>query len=484
MRQIICLVKTIISSVLLAAVLSLAVGGQAQASGGGVSLVANEEGHFDSIPTVYDVKGTYKNLGEYGTLNHAEDLFVDSNDNLYIADTGNNRILKLSVKGEVLAEYKEGYGQKFKNPKGVYVHTDGSIWVADSGNYRIVRLDAQGKDMEVYYKPESSLLEESFTFSPEKIYVSVTGYIYVLKGTNMMLMDAKNEFRGYVGSVAVPFNLRRLLIRTFGTKSQIERTVKVQPAAYNNFMIASDGMVYGILANEKKGQVRKLNSVGTNTYPEQPYGFDIMLDDITPTKARFSDINVMDNGIITLADQATGLLYQYNQDGELLAIFGGAGNTKGTYTNPISVVSDSEGRLYVLDFTANTVTVLAPTRFIELIHEAVSLYDAGEYAASKGYWEQVLEIDSNYALAHSGYAKVLYKEDKFKEAMDQYYLGNDKEGYSKCFSEYRHQLFRKYFGWIVLAVVVLCGALWIGFTRLKEKMDVLAHELEMGGRIE
>ena len=484
MKRIVGLAKSVISSALIIAVLFLSVGGEVQAEGSGVSLVANEEGHFDSIPTVYDVEATYKNLGEYGTLNHAEDLFVDDNNNLYVVDTGNNRILKLSMEGEVLAEYKEGFGQAFSGPRGVYVHSDGSIWVADSGNYRIVRLDAQGKDMDVYYKPDSALLEESFTFSPEKIYVSITGYIYVLKGTNLMLMDSKNEFRGYVGAVAVPFSLQRMLIRTFGTRSQIERTMKVQPSAYNNFMIASDGMVYGILANEKTGQIRKLNSVGTNTFPEQPYGFDISLDNINYQTSKFSDINVMDNGIITLADQNTGLLYQYNQDGDLLAVFGGTGTIKGTYTNPVSVVSDSTGRLYVLDYTANTITVLAPTKFISLIHEAVSLYDIGEYAASKDYWEQVLAIDSNYALAHSGYAKVLYKEEKFKEAMDQYYLGNDKEGYSKCFSEYRHQLFRNYFGWIVLAVVVCCGALWIGFTKVKEKMDVLAHKLEMGGWIE
>lgn len=478
------IVNVVISTALMVAVLFLSVGGEVQATGGGVSLVANEEGLFDSIPTVYDVEATYKNLGDYGTLNHAEDLFVDKDDQLYVVDTGNNRILKMSYEGKVIAEYTEGYGLPFKNPKGIYVHSDGSMWIADSGNYRIVRLDKNGKDMEVYYKPDSSLLEESFTFSPEKLYVSVTGYIYVLKGTNLMLMDAKNEFRGYVGAAAVPFSLSRMLIRTFGTKSQIERTIKQQPSAYNNFMIASDGMVYGILSGEKVGQIRKLNSVGTNTYPEQPYGFSIMLDDVTPKQALFSDINVMDNGIITLTDQATGLLYQYNQDGDLLAIFGGTGSIKGTYTNPVSVVSDSTGRLYVLDFTTNMVTVLAPTNFISLIHQAVALYDIGQYAASKDYWEQVLAIDSNYSLAHSGYAKVLYKEEKYKEAMEQYYLGNDKEGYSKCFSEYRHQLFRAYFGWVVLAVIVICAVFWIGFTRLKDKTDKLAHRLEMGGRIE
>ena len=41
--------KSIISSALIMAVLLLSVGGEAQAAGNGVSLVANEEGHFDSI---------------------------------------------------------------------------------------------------------------------------------------------------------------------------------------------------------------------------------------------------------------------------------------------------------------------------------------------------------------------------------------------------------------------------------------------------
>ncbi len=464
--------------------LFMSAGTGARAAGNGVSLVADEEGMMDAIPTVYDVEETYKNLGEYGTLNHAEDLFVDDKDQLYVADTGNNRILKLSPEGRVVAQYTEGFGVSFKNPKGVYVHMDGSIWVADSGNYRIVRLDENGGDMEVYYKPESSLLEESFTFSPEKIYVSVTGYIYVLKGTNLMLMDSQNDFRGYVGAATVPFSLSRLLIRTFGTQSQIERTVKQEPSAYTNFMIGADGMVYGILANETTGQIRKLNSVGTNIYPEQPYGLNITLDDVNYQYSQFSDINVMDNGILTLADRATGLIYQYDQDGDLLALFGGTGSTKGTYTNPVSIVSDSKGKLYVLDYTTNAVTVLMPTKFISLIHEAVSLYDAGQYDASKDYWEEVLAIDSNYALAHSGYAKVLFKEEKYKEAMDQYYLGGNKEGYSQCFSEYRHQMFRAYFGWIALGVVVLCGVLWTGFVRLRKKADSLAHELEMGGKLE
>lgn len=471
----------IITYLLSVLVLSCSFGNVAMAANG-VSIVQDADMRFVTIPTTYEVETTYKNLEEYGFLNHAEDLFMDKQDNLYVADSGNNRVLKISPQGEVVAEYTEAFGVALKNPKGVYVHEDDeTIWIADTDNYRVAVINQDGSDAQVFYRPESELLEESFTFAAQKIYMSNTGYMYVLSGTNLMKMDSKNDFRGYVGAATVPFSLSRLLIRMFGTQSQIERTVKQEPSAYDNFMIASDGMIYGLMSNEKTGQIRRLNSVGTNTYPDLVYGFEITLDDKNYTGMKFSDITVMDNGIITLCDRNTGLIYQYDQDGDLLAVFGGTGDKQGVYTNLVSIVHDSQGRLYALDYTANNITVLAPTKFIELVHQAVALYQAGDYAGAKSYWEQVLEIDSNYALARSGYGKVLFKEGRYKEAMDQYTLGSDREGYSDAFAEYRHDLFRNYFGWVCLAVVVLLGGFWFGFKRVKKYIDGVAHRIEYGG---
>ncbi len=447
----------------------------------GVSIVQDADQRFVTIPATYEVETTYKNLEDYGFLNHAEDLFMDAEDNLYVADSGNNRVLKFSKEGEVLAEYTSAFEKSLKNPKGVYVHEDGTIWIADTDNYRVVRINQDGSDVELFTRPESELLEDSFTFAASKIYMSNTGYMYVLCGTSLMKLDSKNEFRGYVGAATVPFSLSRLLIRMFGTQSQVERTVRQEPSAYDNFMIASDGMIYGLMSNEETGQIRRLNSVGTNTYPDLPYGFEITLDDTNYTGIKFSDITVMDNGIITLCDKNTGLIYQYDQDGDLLAVFGGTGDKKGVYTNLISIVHDSEGKLYALDYTANSITVLKPTKFIELVHEAVTLYQAGDYDGAKAYWEQVLEIDANYALARSGYGKVLYKEGRYEEAMEQYTLGNDREGYSEAFAKYRHDCFRNYFGLICLAAVVLLGGLWIGFKRVKKYIDEIAHRIEYGG---
>jgi len=462
--------------------LCLSAGGTAHAESR-QSYLFTETGRATYIPAVYEVEATWKNLEEYGTLNHAEDLFMDDRDQLYVADTENNRVLKMSAEGEILTVYTESGGVLFKKPKGIYVGEDGTVWIADSGNYRLVRLNEDGSDNEIFYRPESSLLEESFTFSPEKIAVSATGYIYVLKGSNLMKLDAGGDFRGYVGASEVGFSLGRFLMKLFATRSQLERTLKQEAASYTNFVVAEDGYIYGIQAGAKSGQIRKLNSVGTNVYPDGYYGFQIGYGDGTFKSTLLADIDVMENGILTVCDRNLGLLCQYDQDGQVLAVFGGNGTIQGTYQTPVSVVSDSRGRLYVLDYSTNVITVLAPTKFISLVHNAVSSYDAGYYAEAKDYWEQVLAIDNNYSLAHSGYGDVLYKEERYKEAMKEYKLGENKEGYSKSFSEYRHQLFRQYFGWIVLAVAVVLLGGWFGFVRLKKRVDTLSDKLEMGGRL-
>ena len=40
--------------------------------------------------------------------------------------------------------------------------------------------------------------------------------------------------------------------------------------------------------------------------------------------------------------------------------------------------------------------------------------------------------------------------------------------YSDAFAEYRHDLFRNYFGWVCLAVIVLLGGFWFGFKKIKK----------------
>lgn len=288
-----------------------AVGADAFVSGG------EDDKSYIPIPQAYEVVATFKNLGDAGFMNHPEDLFVGPDDLLYVADTENNRVLKMTCEGEVLAVLTEAAGTALNKPRGVYVGDDLSIWIADTGNLRLATLYADLTDRKVYGKPDSALLENNFTFDVQKLFVADTGYIYVLKGANLIAMDEGNNFRGYLGADEVGFSLSRTLIRMFGSKSQIERTVKQEPASYANFFIGADHMIYGILSNKDTAQIRKLNSVGNNTYPEETYGFVLEDEEGNPLTPTLADITVEKNGILTVVDRRTGLLYQYDQEGNL-----------------------------------------------------------------------------------------------------------------------------------------------------------------------
>lgn len=444
------------------------------------AFVADKDENYIPIPAAYEVYTTFKNLDDYGFMNHPEDIFIGKDNLLYVADTENNRVLVMNREGVVLEEITEACGKKLSKPRGVYVGDDLSIWIADTGNLRLATLNADRTDRKAYGKPDSALLENSFTFDVQKLFVANTGYIYVLKGANLIAIDEANNFRGYLGADDVGFSLSRTLIRIFGSKSQIERTVKQEPASYSNFYIGADNMIYGILSNKETAQIRKLNSVGNNTYETKKYGFTLEDKEGKPLHPTMADITVEDNGIITVVDRITGLIYQYDQEGNLLCTFGGIGTVGGLFQIPVSIDHDSKGFLYVLDYNTGSITVFKPTHFIKLIHQAVTLHGEGRYAEALDYWQQALEIDSNYALAHQGVAKVMGKQERWEDALASYYLADDKEGYSEAFAEYRHETFRQHFVPIVLGIAV--GAVLLvkllGF--LKKKADQWADDVQMG----
>jgi DNA-binding beta-propeller fold protein YncE len=101
-------------------------------------------------------------LGTRGTgpeqLTDPRDLAVDAAGNLYIADTGNNRVVKWDVSGRSLRtlginrmDEDEGWlmsgdepGQ-FDEPQGVTLDGEGNLYVADTGNQRIQKFNAAGE---------------------------------------------------------------------------------------------------------------------------------------------------------------------------------------------------------------------------------------------------------------------------------------------------------------------------------------------------
>jgi len=81
-----------------------------------------------------------------GSFNRPEGVAVGPDGSVYVADTGNNRIVKLSPAGAVLNQWGQtgGANGEFRGPTGIGIDAAGNIYVADTNNNRIEVFDANG----------------------------------------------------------------------------------------------------------------------------------------------------------------------------------------------------------------------------------------------------------------------------------------------------------------------------------------------------
>ncbi len=94
--------------------------------------------------------GYLDGVGEYAMFSEPRQLILDESDNLYIADTNNHVIRKVTPEGQVStvigqagqAGYQDGDPESalFNRPFGVCINKDGIIYVGDFENQCIRRL--------------------------------------------------------------------------------------------------------------------------------------------------------------------------------------------------------------------------------------------------------------------------------------------------------------------------------------------------------
>ena len=100
------------------------------------------------------VEGDADGVGAAASFNTPSGLALDAEGNVYVADTGNNRIRKVTPEGQVTtlagdgtAGYADGPAAqaRFDAPVGVAVGKDGALLVTDDGSGTIWRVAYTGK---------------------------------------------------------------------------------------------------------------------------------------------------------------------------------------------------------------------------------------------------------------------------------------------------------------------------------------------------
>jgi len=142
----------------------------------------------------------FSSIGFSNSLNAPKGVAVDISGNIYISDTGNNRICKVTSGGslETLAgKYISGnlndQGQQasFKNPTGLCVDVLGNIFVTDTGNNMIKRITPSGKvsivagNGQPFFK-EGKKLQAGFC-RPTGITVDLQNILYVTDTGNNVI---------------------------------------------------------------------------------------------------------------------------------------------------------------------------------------------------------------------------------------------------------------------------------------------------------
>lgn len=432
-------------------------------------------------PAAYIPNGNVSgNELEIGVFDSPQDIFVGEDERVYVADTGNNRIIVLDSKmnlERVIENFdNEGSVDTFRAPSGLYVTEDNEIYIADTNNLRVVALHEDGSLLKIISNPESEVLADDFVFSPLKITVDYADRAYVIAKNmfqGIMAFDENTEFTGFTGTINVTISAYEKIWRRFSTKAQRERQVQFIPTEFTGVDISPEGFVYATNIDGKGEQsIRRLNPKGQDVIKK---GARALSGDLTWRLAgdysgasRIVDIIYRNNGIFSVIDKTRGRIFTYDHEGNLLYVFGGIGSQEGTFKNPVAI-EEKEEEILVLDSYRGEILSFLPTQYGKLINKAVALRYDGNEASAVNVWEQVLELDSNFELAYVGIGKSYLAAGDNKKAMEYLKLGMNRDYYSIAFKRYRDDILKENLSYILTGITLLMVGLTARSVVMKRK---------------
>ncbi|MCM1047070.1 MAG: gluconolactonase [Clostridiales bacterium] len=412
-----------------------------------------------------------------------QDLCQADDGNIYVADTGNNRIVVLDndmkeVVNVITTFDNEGTEDTFKQPYGVCVSESGQIYIADSQNNRVVVLNKDGSLAKIVANPQSESLEDGYIFVPLKIAVDYADRIYVIAQNmfeGIMVFESNGNFSSFFGTIEVQISLWEKFWKRLATKEERSKQLLFIPTEFTGIDVDPEGFIYSSNIDPTGVQgVRRLNPRGEDVIKKGEngnVGGDLQIDGNTDYAgpSQLTDVVYRQNGIYSCLDRKRGRIFTYDHEGNLLYIFGGLGTQEGTFQMPVAV-DDIGGRLVVLDATAGTIISFEETEYGRLINEAVSLRFDGDEAEAVDLWSRVLELDENNELANTGIGKAYLTAGDYVQAMKYLELGMNRDYYSVAYRRYRNGMLTENASYFLTGAAVLIVAyLVIKNVRKKKK---------------
>ncbi|MFA5006524.1 MAG: YIP1 family protein [Candidatus Izemoplasmatales bacterium] len=425
----------------------------------------DRNGRLVTTNEAYEAVGMIRQLSDGTTLSGAKDLFIDAGGYLYVADTGNRRIVVLDPDYQVVCSFGSDLLVK---PLGVYVR-DGLVYIADYG------LGAQATDLGAIHvyafdkdtatatlaaslsTPESALLEvDGFIFRPMKIAVDSDHTMYIVnEGTTsgVLMVNADNHFVNYFASNSVEISFWDRIQRIVYQNNENVTLTKNIPTPVANVTLDGKGYFYTVtqtaISDSATGSnLKKVSIGGTNYFPTDMYVYRDVVDAATGAVGN------------VYAVTSRGFLMEYDNRGNLLFQWGGEGTANdklGLFLSASAVAVDPDGNVLVVDDHAsrNSIQIFRETGFASKVHEALDLYNQARYVESIGVWTDVLRYNSMFDMAYEGIGLGYMMNEQYDLALENFEIAYDKADYSEAYWEIRNLWMTEHFGTLLIATATV-----------------------------
>jgi sugar lactone lactonase YvrE len=326
--------------------------------------------------------GSTDGTGSAAQFGGAYGLAVDSSGNVYVADTANHTIRKVSSVGVVttlagtarISGSTNGTGSaaRFYNPSdapsGIAVDSAGNVYVADTGNHTIRKVSSAGVVTTLagtagsFGSIDGTGSAARFR-SPSGVAVDSSGNLYVADAANHMIRKVTPA-----GVVTTLAGTARISGSTDGTGSA---------ARFNDpWGIAVDNLGNVYVADTFNHTIRQVTPAGVVTTLVGSAGTSGSTDG-TGSNARFNNpfgVAVDTSGYLYIADTGNSTIRKVTPAGVVTTLAGTAssrGSTDGMGTSarfgfggPQGVAVDSVGSVYVVDSGNHTIRKVTPAGMV------------------------------------------------------------------------------------------------------------------------